>query len=257
MFYTIEQGRLFIAPTSLRHITLELLLTPDLWLSLITLTFLEIILGVDNLVFISIVSADVPKHQQKLARRAGLLGALVMRLALLASVFWIIGLSKPVMTLWQHSFSIRDFILIAGGLFLLIKATLEMHHSIEPDVQTDKGTQKKNLFFAIVQIMLFDIIFSLDSILTAVGLTRHFWVMAVAILIAIALMLMASEMLHKFISTHPTVKMLALSFLLLIGMVLLADGFQFHIPRAYIYFAIAFSIFVEFMNSLVRKKKIH
>lgn len=234
---------------------MEILLTPQLWLSLLTLTILEIVLGVDNLVFISIVSNDVPLHQQKTARRVGLIGALLMRLALLAGIFWIIGLTKPFFALMNHNFSIRDLILIAGGLFLLVKATVEIHNSIEGDSEGAESGKKKSMWLAIVQIMIFDIIFSLDSILTAIGLTNHYFVMATAIFIAIIVMLLASEPMHTFINNHPTIKMLALSFLLLIGVVLIADGFSFHIPREYIYFAIAFSIFVEFMNSLVRRSK--
>lgn len=231
------------------------LLDPQLWLSLITLTFLEIVLGVDNLVFISIVSNDVAPAQQKMARKAGLLGALCIRLIFLAGILWIIGLSQPLFSLHGQSFSIRDLILIAGGLFLLIKATLEIHHSIEEKDEQGGHRRKKSMWTAIFQIMLFDIIFSLDSILTAIGLTRYYWIMAIAIMISIGVMLLASEPLHRFIHAHPTIKMLALSFLLLIGMVLIADGFQAHIPREYIYFAIAFSVFVEFLNSLVRRKK--
>jgi len=236
---------------------MEILLTPQLWLSFLTLTILEIILGVDNLVFISIVSNAVPLPQQKMTRRVGLMGALLMRLGFLAGVFWIISLTKPLFALFDHSFTMRDLILIGGGLFLLVKATTEMHYTIEGEDEVREGAirKKKSMWAAVVQIMIFDIIFSLDSILTAIGLTNHYAVMAAAIIIAIVVMLLASEPLHKFIQEHPTVKMLALSFLLLIGLVLIADGFSFHIPREYVYFAIAFSIFVEFMNSLMYRHK--
>lgn len=232
------------------------LLDPQLWLSLLTLTFLEIVLGVDNLVFISIVSNDVVLHKQKAARRLGLIGALGIRLIFLAGIFWIIGLTKPLFVLYGQSFSGRDIILLLGGMFLLAKGTTEIHHSIEDDESTT-GTirRKKSMLMAIFQIMVFDIIFSLDSILTAIGLTNHYWVMVTAIIISIGVMLLASEPLHRFIHTHPTIKMLALSFLLLIGLVLIADAFQYHIPREYVYFAIAFSIFVEFLNSLARHRK--
>lgn len=231
-------------------------LDPQLWLSLITLTFLEIVLGVDNLVFISIVSNDVIVSRQKAARRIGLIGALAIRLIFLAGIFWVIGLTKPLFVLYGQSFSGRDLILLAGGLFLLAKGTIEIHHSIEEDEHIEGGRhRKKSMWMAIIQIMLFDIIFSLDSILTAIGLTNYYWVMAIAIMIAIGVMLLASEPLHEFIHAHPTIKMLALSFLLLIGLVLIADGFEYHIPREYVYFAIAFSIFVEFLNSLMRRRK--
>lgn len=232
------------------------LLDPQLWLSLLTLTFLEIVLGVDNLVFISIVSNDVIQSRQKAARRIGLIGALGIRLIFLAGIFWIIGLTKPLFVLFGQTFSGRDIILLLGGLFLLAKGTIEIHHSIEDDENITGSTRrKKSMWMAIIQIMIFDIIFSLDSILTAIGLTNHYWIMATAILLSIGVMLLASEPLHRFIHEHPTIKMLALSFLLLIGLVLIADGFEYHIPREYVYFAIAFSIFVEFLNNIARRRK--
>ncbi len=231
------------------------LLEPQVWISLLTLTFLEIILGVDNLVFISIVSNDVDPARQKTVRRIGLIGALLLRLIFLAAIFWIIGLTQPLFSLFNQEFSVRDLILLLGGTFLLTKATLEIHHSIEDEEENISRRKRKSMWMAILQIMIFDIIFSLDTILTAVGLTSYYWIMAIAIIIAIIVMLLASEPMHRFIHTHPTIKMLALSFLLLIGMILIADGFDYHIPREYVYFAIAFSVFVEFMNNLVRKKK--
>jgi len=226
---------------------------PQIWLSLLTLTILEIVLGVDNLVFISIVSNDVPKKQQKIARRTGLIGALFMRLLLLAGIFWVITLTKPLFSIFAQPFSIRDLILIGGGVFLLFKSTTEIHGTIEGTDQIKAKRKRKPMYVAILQIMIFDIIFSLDSVMTAVGLTEYYWVMAVAITIAIITMLFLSEPLHRFIQAHPTIKMLALSFLLLIGAVLIADGFQFHIPREYIYFSISFSILVEVLNNLARK----
>ena len=233
-----------------------LLTDPHIWLSLLTLTILEIVLGVDNLVFISIVSNDVTPGYQKLARRLGLLGALFMRLLMLAGVFWLTKLTTPLFRVWQHDFSIRNLILLGGGLFLLVKATSEIHGTIEADDETGSRKRRKSMWSAILQIMMFDVVFSLDSILTAVGLTNHYWVMAVAICIAIATMLFASEPLHQFIHDHPTVKILALSFLLLIGAVLIADGFDFHVPREYIYFSISFAILVEALNGLMRKRRI-
>lgn len=228
---------------------------PQIWLSLLTLTLLEVILGIDNLVFISIITSRVPQHRQTFARRIGLVGALVMRLLFLAGIFWLITLTQPLFSLFSHPFSARDMILIAGGLFLLVKGTTEIHNVIEGIEEGGVKVKQKNMYVAISQIMLFDIIFSLDSIMTAVGLTDHYWIMAVAIIIAIIAMLFASEPLHRFIHSHPTIKMLALSFLILIGAVLIADGFQYHIPREYIYFSISFSIFVELMNNLARRKR--
>lgn len=226
-------------------------------ISLLTLTFLEIVLGVDNLVFISIASSRLPAHQQKMARRLGLIFALVTRLILLASVVWLAKLKNPLFTVFSQSFSIRDLLLIAGGLFLLVKATQEIHHEMEV-VQKEKKTKAAKFatpLSVITQIGVLDIIFSLDSVFTAVGLTNQYWIMATAIFIAILTMIFLSEPLSKIVREHPTIKMLALSFLLLIAVVLIADGFQFHIPREYIYFAICFSIFVEVLNTLVRRKK--
>ena len=208
----------------------------EIIISLLTLTILEIVLGVDNLVFIAILSSRLKPAQQKSARRWGLTMAWVTRLILLAMAVWLVGLTRPLFAVFAHHFSGRDLFLLAGGLFLLVKGTSEIHAEIE--TATEKSVRRQFAKFAIIifQIALFDIIFSLDSILTAIGLTHNFWIMAAAISIAIILMIIASEPLSQFIEKHPTVKMLALSFLLLIGMVLLADGFGFHIPRGYIYF---------------------
>ncbi len=226
------------------------------WLiSLLTLTFLEIILGVDNLIFISIASSRLPQHKQKLARRIGLLLALGTRLLLLASIIWIIGLTKPWFSVLGYHFSGRDIFLIAGGVFLLYKATKEIHAEFESH-DTPIHLRKFASFFAIVtQIAVFDIIFSLDSVLTAIGMTQNFTIMAIAITIAIIVMMIGSEPLSRFVNNHPTIRMLALSFLLMIGMVLIADGFSFHVPRGYIYFAVSFSVFVEILNSALVKKK--
>lgn len=228
-----------------------------IFLSLITLIFLEIVLGVDNLVFISIASSRLPSHQQKAARRFGLLLALGTRLLLLATVVWLIGLTKPLFTLFNQEISGRDLLLILGGGFLLTKSTLEIHSEYEAASTPELKTQFANFFAVITQIAILDIIFSLDSILTAIGLTQTYWIMATAIIIAVIVMMVASEPLSRFITKHPTIKMLALSFLLLIGMVLIADGLEFHIPRGYIYFAVCFSVFVEILNSLITNKKRH
>lgn len=222
--------------------------------SLLTLTFLEIILGVDNLVFISITSQRLPIEQQKSARRLGLTVAWVTRLILLASAVWIAGLTKALFTIYGWSVSGRDLLLLCGGLFLIYKATQEIHQEIEPE--TDHSDIKKASKFALVilQIGILDLVFSLDSVITAIGLTQQFWVMAVAITIAVILMIVASEPLSRFVNKHSTIRMLALSFLILIGVVLVADGLQFHIPRGYIYFAIFFSVSVESLN-LIRRQR--
>lgn len=228
----------------------------DLLLSFVTLTILEIVLGIDNLVFLTIVSQRLPPSEQPKARRLGLTFAWMTRLVLLASAIWMTRLIHPLFTVAGMPFSARDIFLILGGLFLLAKSTQEIHAEMEPDPEV-RDRQSKTLGFkmAVTQIALLDIIFSLDSVLTAIGLTQHFWLMAAAITIAIIAMLFASEPLSRFVAKHPTIKMLALSFLILIGMVLVADGFEFHIPRGYLYFAMGFSLFVEAMNMIVRKRR--
>lgn len=239
---------LLTLPSSLADLSSSLI-------SLITLTFLEIVLGVDNLIFISIASNRLPSHQQKSARRIGLLLALFTRLALLASVVWIIHLTKPWLTIFDFSFSVRDLFLILGGAFLIYKGTMEIHAEFESHSPQPKSRKPAGFTAVVLQIAIFDIVFSLDSVLTAIGLTQHFTIMAIAIIIAVILMMIASEPLSRFVSAHPTVRMLALSFLLLIGTVLIADGFSFHVPRGYIYFAVCFSVLVETLNSILAKKQ--
>ncbi|MDF2867879.1 MAG: hypothetical protein K0S11_1349 [Gammaproteobacteria bacterium] len=224
--------------------------------SLLALSVLEIVLGIDNLVFIAILSNRLPKHQQSLARRLGLLFALATRLLLLGSVLWLVGLTKPLFTLFGEAVSGRDIFLIIGGLFLLFKGTREIHSEFEESAEVSFKRVAAGFLGIVMQIAIMDIIFSLDSILTAVGMTQNFWIMAAAILIAIACMVIASDPLSEFINSHPSVKMLALSFLLLIGMVLVADGMGFAIPKGYIYFAISFSIFVEILNTLLAKRRL-
>lgn len=221
----------------------------DVAVSFLTLTLLEIILGIDNLVFLAIVSERLPRHQQKIARQIGLSLAWILRLLLLAFAIWLVGLTQPFITLWGHGLSWRDVFLLVGGLFLLFKATQEIHIELEPK-KHEAHTKKKHKAFALVvtQIVILDLVFSLDSILTAVGLTNRFWLMATAVTIAIIVMLFLSESITRFIHKNPTIKMLALSFLMLIGMMLLADGMGFHIPRGYIYFAMSFSLLVELLN---------
>jgi predicted tellurium resistance membrane protein TerC len=237
---------------------LELFSDPQVWASLLTLTILEVVLGIDNLVFISILTGRLPVAKQKRARQFGLMLACVTRLILLAAITWITKLIHPVFNLFGHVFSWRDLILIAGGLFLLAKSTSEIHVDMSNFQQAQHNKKKSyavNFIGVLIQIMLLDIIFSLDSVITAVGLAQEFLVMAAAIIIAVLLMILASEPLGRFIQAYPTLKMLALSFLLLVGMVLVADGFSFHVPRGYLYFAIAFSIFVEILNILAGRRK--
>ncbi len=231
------------------------LFDPEIWASLLTLTILEVVLGVDNLVFVVICAERLPFSQQASARRLGLFGALFTRLALLAGVVWLAKLSLPLFTLYAFPVSIRDLIFISGGLFLIIKGTEEIHSAIEGQEEVVINTQHARFFPVVFQIMIFDIIFSLDSVITAVGLTDQFWIMATAIGIAVALMIFASEKIGEIIKKHPTIKLLALSFLLLIGVVLIADGCHFHVPRGYIYFAIGFSIFVEILNNRWRQHR--
>jgi predicted tellurium resistance membrane protein TerC len=227
----------------------------DVLLSLLTLSILEIVLGVDNLVFISIASSRLPSHQQKLARRVGLIFALGTRLLLLAFAVYIIRLKAPLFTLMGEIFSASDLLFIGGGLFLILKSTLEIHTEFELHTGESKLSRFKNFFFVVIQIGILDIIFSLDSVMTAVGMTQKYWIMATAITIAIFGMIFASEPLSRLVTRYPTIKMLALSFLLLIGTVLIADGFDFHIPRPYVYFAVAYSIFVEVLNNLLANRK--
>jgi len=222
---------------------------PQIWAALVTLTTLEIVLGVDNLIFVAVLVSRLPSQRQASARRLGLALALVTRLALLASVAWLAGLTAPVLESFGRAFSWRDLILIAGGLFLVFSATREIHGQIADDAPNDSpGAASAGFAGIVAQIVLLDIVFSLDSVITAVGMASQFWVMAAAIAIAAAVMLVAAAPIAGFISRHPTVKVLAFSFLLLIGTTLVADGAGFHIPRGYIYAAIGFSIGVEALN---------
>jgi len=230
-------------------------LTADGLVALLTLTFLEVVLGVDNVIFISILTSRLPAEQQQRGRTLGLAGAMGMRILLLLSIAWIMRLTQPLFTLWDHGYSGRDLILISGGLFLLWKATMEIHERLEGE--ESHGTTKVAPSFGAVigQIMLLDIIFSLDSVITAVGMANDISIMVAAVVIAVAIMMFSAKPISEFVSRHPTVKVLALSFLLMIGLSLIADGVGFHIPKGYIYFAMGFSIFVETMNLRVRPRQ--
>ncbi len=232
-----------------------LLSSPEIWASLLTLTALEIVLGIDNLVFIAILAARLPPGRQARARRVGLALALITRLALLASIVWITHLTRPLFEVFGRSVSWRDLILLIGGFFLLFKGTREIHHAIEGGQRRSEADRPVSSFTGVVtQIMVLDIIFSLDSVITAVGMANELWVMAAAVVFAVAIMLVASGPLSAFIERHPTVKMLALSFLLLIGMTLIADGAGFHVPKGYVYAVIAFSIGVEALNQFAARR---
>lgn len=227
---------------------LELLADPAVWASLLTLTALEIVLGIDNILFLTIISDRLPEEQQARARRIGLIMALVGRIAMLACIVWIIGLTQPLFELFGFVFSWRDAILLAGGLFLLYKGTSEMHEMVEPEAEGPAGRAATTFTAVVVQIFLIDLVFSVDSVLTAVGMVEHIPVMVVAMSVAIGVMLLAAEPVAAFVQQHPTVKSLALAFLLLIGVTLVAEALHFHIPRGYLYFAIAFSAGVEAFN---------
>jgi predicted tellurium resistance membrane protein TerC len=221
-------------------------------LALLTLTFLEVILGVDNVIFISILSGKLPEGQQLRARRAGLLAAMVMRIGLLLSIAWIIRLTASLFTVMGRGISGRDLILISGGLFLIGKATIEIHDRLEGEEGHGSTRVAPSFMAVIVQIMLLDIVFSLDSVITAVGMAEDIRIMVAAVVLAVGIMMFSAEPISGFVNRHPTVKVLALSFLLLIGVSLIGDGLGMHIPKGYIYFAMGFSVFVEMINLRLR-----
>ncbi len=235
---------------------MDLLLNPEAWISLLTLVALEVVLGIDNLVFIAILTDRVEETKRALARRLGIGMALITRLMLLFTLAWIAGLTAPLITVLGEEISWRDVILIGGGLFLLTKATREIHHNIEEaDDPTPKAKPLSTLIAVVAQIAVIDLIFSLDSVITAVGMVNDLRIMTIAIVIAVLIMLWASGPLSAFVSEHPTVKMLAMSFLLLVGMTLVADGLGQHIPKGYLYFAMGFSVLVEALNLTVSKRR--
>ncbi len=236
---------------------LALATSPAAWLALATLIVMEVVLGIDNLVFVALVSNKLPEESRGKGRAIGLGLALGLRLLLLFALVFIVGLTRPVLTLFGHDFSWRDLILVAGGLFLVWKATSEIHHGVEAGESEAEDARQKPLGFvsAIVQILMLDLVFSIDSILTAVGMTDQLPIMAAAVVIAVLLMLLASGPIAAFIGRNPTIVMLALGFLLMIGMALIAEGTGFHVPKGYIYAAMAFSAFVEVLNMLARKRR--
>jgi predicted tellurium resistance membrane protein TerC len=246
---------------------MELLINPEAWISLATLTLLEIVLGIDNIIFVSIQAGKLPGNQQDKARKLGLTGAMVTRILLLLSISWIMKLTKPFINLgevlnisnpdWAErlAFSGRDLILLVGGLFLIYKSSHEIHENIDHAEENEHDTKPQSFWAAIVQIMLLDIVFSLDSVITAVGLADHVEVMIAAVVISLGIMLWASSPIASFVNRHPTVKMLALSFLLLIGVSLLAESFDQEIPKGYIYFSMAFAVLVELLNLKAKAKK--
>ncbi|MBI9052612.1 MAG: TerC family protein [Bacteroidales bacterium] len=234
---------------------MEIFFTLEAWIALATLTFLEIILGIDNIIFISIITNKLPEHQQAKTRTLGLAAALIFRIALLIGIIWIIGFTKPLFSIFAYDFSGRDIILGLGGIFLLAKSTSEIHHKIEGENNEENTKKEVGVIGIILQIVMLDMIFSFDSILTAIGMTEHLIIMIAAVVIAIGIMMIAAGAISKFINDHPTLQMLALSFLILIGFMLILEAIGTHVPKGYIYFAVFFSLFVEVLN--IRLKKNH
>lgn len=234
---------------------LELLASPEAWIALATLTALEIVLGIDNIIFISILVAKLPPEQRKFARTVGLSLAMLTRLLLLFSLAWIMRLTEPLFSIFSYDITGRDIILIGGGLFLIVKAVLEIHNSLEGEVEEERDIKVNGLMMVLIQIAILDIVFSLDSVITAVGLVSQVPIMATAIIIAVLVMMFAAKPIGDFVDSHPTIKILALSFLVVVGFTLLIEGFGVHVPKGYIYFAMAFSLGVEMVNIKMRKAK--
>ena len=227
---------------------------PQIWIAFLTLSVLELVLGIDNVIFISILSGKLPEKDQPRARLIGLSLALIMRVILLFSLTWVMTLVAPIFSIWGQGFSGRDLILLIGGLFLIFKSTHEIHGSLEGIDGESSRKVYPGFTSVIIQIMLLDIVFSLDSVITAVGMVNNIWVMIAAVIVSIIAMMLFAGKIGAFVQRHPTIKMLALSFLLMIGVTLIAEGFEFHIPKGYVYFAMAFSVFVEVLNIRLRKK---
>jgi predicted tellurium resistance membrane protein TerC len=232
------------------------LASPEAWIALGTLTALEIVLGIDNIIFISILVGRLPEKQRNFGRRLGLGLAMLARLGLLFSIAWVMGLTEPWFSVLGNAISGRDVILIGGGLFLLAKSTHEIHASLEGPTETMHSTATVTLGSVLVQIAILDIVFSLDSVITAVGLVQDVSIMAIAIILAVGVMLLAAKPIGDFVDAHPTIKMLALSFLILVGVTLIVEGFDVHVPKGYIYFAMAFSVLVEMLNIRLRRKQL-
>lgn len=235
---------------------MEIFMQSETWIALLTLTFLEIVLGIDNIIFISIVTDKLPESQQAKGRNIGLLLALVFRVGLLFGITWIIGFTEPIFTLFEHDISGRDLILLAGGLFLLGKSTSEIHHKLEGVSEDREPGQKVAMTMgsALVQIVALDMVFSFDSILTAIGLTEHVQIMIAAVILSMIVMMLFAGAISRFINNRPTLQILALAFLILIGFMLMIEALGFHVPKGYIYFAVAFSLIVEMVNIRMRKK---
>lgn len=232
---------------------MEIFLEPESWIALLTLTFLEVVLGIDNIIFISIVTGRLPQAQQPKARNLGLILALVFRIVLLLGITWIIGFTEPIFTVGDFEVSGRDLILAGGGIFLLAKSTSEIHHKIEGEEEGHHNVKQNSFAAIIMQIILLDMVFSFDSILTAIGLTDQVMLMIIAVIISIIIMMIFAGRISAFINKHPTLQILALSFLILIGFMLIVDALHYHVPKGYIYFAVAFSLIVEVLNMKLRK----
>jgi len=234
---------------------MELITSPEAWIAFATLTALELVLGIDNIIFISILVDKLPLEKRELARKIGLFMAMFMRIGLLLVLSWIVGLVEPMLTVKGHDISGRDAILILGGLFLIWKSTTEIHHAIE-GADNEHVTIKRVTFASVIfQIMVIDLVFSLDSIITAVGMVDEVEIMIAAVIVSVALMMVFARAIGEFVSNHPSIKMLALSFLVVVGVVLIAEGLEHHIPKGYIYFAMAFSVCVEMLNIKFRKRR--
>jgi len=235
---------------------MEVFFTPEALIALATLTALELVLGIDNVIFISILAGKLPPEQRDKARRFGLIVAAFSRLALLFSIAWLMSLTRPLFGLFGQEVSWRDLILIVGGLFLIYKATTELHQRMEGETDVKGAAVQATFAGVLLQVLILDMVFALDSIITAVGMVRELEIMVAAIILSVALMLVVAGHIHAFVERHPTIKVLALSFLLMIGMVLIADGFEMHVPKGYVYFAMGFSVFVELLNMRMRKKAV-
>ncbi|MBT5265608.1 MAG: TerC family protein [Rhodospirillaceae bacterium] len=228
---------------------------PAIWASLLTLIALEVVLGIDNVVFMSIIAGRLPVHQQPAARRIGIVAALGLRIVFLSAIAWIMGLTKPIITVMELGISWRDIILLSGGVFLIYKSTREIHDSVEGEEEEEHRSTTPSFAAVVAQIVILDLVFSIDSVVTAVGMAEHLWVMITAVTVSMLIMLIAAGTIADFIQRHPTTKMLALSFLMLIGASLVADGLHVHIPRGYIYFAVVFSAAVEVLNLVAKRRR--